>query len=117
MNDEVERLLAAFAAPTAGLARHLCEHILALFPDAVITGDSERIGFGTDTGYKGLVFTVAPYQTHVTLGVANATDLPDPTGLLQGTGKVHRHIKIRSESDLTPDLTTLLTTALTHHPG
>jgi len=28
----------------------------------------------------------------------------DPAGLLEGTGKVHRHVKIRAESDLGADL-------------
>ena len=106
-------MMADFDAPTAGLARQLCEQILAAFPDAVVTTDSERVGFGTDAGYKGLVFTVAPYRAHVTLGIANATDLPDPAGLLLGSGKVHRHVKITSADDLArPELADLLAAAL-----
>jgi hypothetical protein len=113
MNDDAERLLDAQEPPIADLARALCDRILSVFPGAVVTADRENIGFGTGTGYQGLVFTVIPHRAHVTLGVANAVGLPDPSGLLEGTGKRHRHVKIRSDADLDrPDLHSLLQAAL-----
>ena len=37
----------------------------------------------------------------------------DPAGLLEGSGKVHRHLKIRQPADLDrPDLRDLMTAAL-----
>jgi hypothetical protein len=36
----------------------------------------------------------------VLLGIARAIELPDPEGLLEGTGKLHRHIKFRQTADL-----------------
>ncbi|WP_419995660.1 DUF1801 domain-containing protein [Streptomyces boninensis] len=89
------------------------ERLLRLFPDAVVTEDGDHIGFGTDAGYKGLVFTLIPAKEHVTLGIAGGASLPDPAGLLEGTGKVHRHVKLRGTADLEqPELTALLKAAL-----
>jgi hypothetical protein len=31
-------------------------------------------------------------------------DLPDPDGILEGTGKVLRHVKFKSENDINPEL-------------
>jgi hypothetical protein len=39
-------------------------------------------------------------KKHVTFGFPFATSLPDPEGLLEGTGKNMRHIKLRSVGDL-----------------
>jgi hypothetical protein len=36
----------------------------------------------------------------VNLGIAYAMQLPDPKKLLEGTGKLHRHVKLKSKSDL-----------------
>jgi hypothetical protein len=116
MNDEVERLLASRQPQIAELTRQLCALIQELNPDAVVTVDGGDIGFGTGSGYKDLVFVVAPHSKHVTLGIAGGADLPDPDGLMQGAGKVHRHIKIYSTGDLNrAELRQLMVTALTRH--
>jgi hypothetical protein len=39
-------------------------------------------------------------KKHVTFGFPSATSLPDPEGLLEGTGKNMRHVKLRSAEDL-----------------
>jgi len=36
----------------------------------------------------------------VTLGIGWGAELPDPQKLMEGAGKVHRHVKLKSESDL-----------------
>ncbi len=112
MHPDVEPLLATRPA-TAALARAACGTILDLLPDAVVTVDRENIGFGTGTGYKRLVFVVAPHRAHVTLGIARGVELPDPAGLMEGTGKVHRHVKLRDEADLDrPELRELMRAAV-----
>jgi hypothetical protein len=37
---------------------------------------------------------------HITFGFLRGTSLPDPHGLLEGTGKNFRHVKIRKPEDL-----------------
>jgi hypothetical protein len=112
MEDEVEQLFAT-QPETSGLARHVYDAVLEMFPGAVVTVDEQNVGFGTGTGYRGLVFTVAPYRAHVTLGIAYGASLPDPAGLMTGTGKVHRHVKLRALSDVdSPALRELMRAAL-----
>ena len=113
MNADVKRLLAAQDPAIGALADALCTEILRLYPDAVVTVDGGDIGFGATTGYKGLVFTVSPHAKHVTLGIAHGVGLPDPAGLLEGAGKVHRHVKLRTPADLArPELRDLMAAAL-----
>jgi hypothetical protein len=113
VNDDVERLLAAREPRIADLARRLCALVLEVHPGAVVTVDGGDIGFGSGTGYKGLVFVVAPHSRHVNLGIAGGVGLPDPAGLMEGTGKVHRHVKIRETGDLArPALQELMVAAL-----
>jgi hypothetical protein len=39
-------------------------------------------------------------KNHITLGFIRGTSLPDPEGLLEGTGKNLRHVKIKTIEDL-----------------
>ena len=112
MDTEVERVLDREPA-TAALARQVYEAVLAVLPTGVVTTDGERVGFGTSAGYQGLLFVVSAHRAHVTLGIANGVGLPDPAGLMEGTGKVHRHVKIRDAADVArPELTALLHAAV-----
>jgi hypothetical protein len=42
-------------------------------------------------------------KKHVSFGFHFATSLPDPAGLLEGTGRNMRHVKLRSMDDLKKD--------------
>lgn len=57
---------------------------------------------------------LADYSKHVNLGFNRGAHLPDPHGLLEGTGKNLRHVKIRGKEDLTPELAQLLRAAVAH---
>ena len=39
-------------------------------------------------------------KNHVTFGFLRGTSLPDPAGLLEGTGKNLRHVKLKTAGDL-----------------
>ena len=55
------------------------------------------------------------FTQHVNVGFFQGTELPDPNGLLKGTGKFMRHVKLRS--DVAVDeaaLTTLIEQAYTN---
>jgi hypothetical protein len=43
---------------------------------------------------------IGVFARHVTLGFPRGVDLEDPAGLLQGTGKAMRHIRLKTLSDL-----------------
>jgi hypothetical protein len=61
-------------------------------------GSPATAGYGPK--YADMICAIMPTKAGLTLGIARATQLPDPEGLLQGTGKVHRHVKLKSESEV-----------------
>jgi hypothetical protein len=112
-NADVRELLAAQDPGIGRLADELCVLINQLYPDAVVTVRGGDIGFGATSGYKGLVFVVSPHASHVTLGLAGGASLPDQAGLMEGKGKVHRHIKLREQGDIArPELRDLMAAAM-----
>ena len=50
---------------------------------------------------------VNAFKAHVNVGFFRGAEIADPEGLLQGTGKFMRHVKLRPESDV--DATALMT--------
>lgn len=112
VDPDIERWLAQCAPAVAELVRELCLLVYEVLPDAVTTVDADLIGFGVAPGYRGVRFTVAAYRDHVNLGIAHGVELPDPAGLMEGKGRVHRHVKIRSREQLSqPALRELMTLA------
>lgn len=54
------------------------------------------LGYGpTDSGFDRIVY-IAVFELHVNLGFFYGGFLPDPEGLLVGSGKRMRHVKLRS---------------------
>lgn len=41
-----------------------------------------------------------PYRSHVNLGFYQGAGLPDPDGMLRGTGKAMRHVQVRDIEDV-----------------
>ena len=97
---DITSFLAPFEAETQRLARASLAALRHVFPDALESAEGGEIGLGFGPGYRGLVFTVSPQRTYVNVGIAGGANLDDPDGLLEGTGKVHRHLKIRSVDQL-----------------
>jgi hypothetical protein len=58
---------------------------------------------------------VNAFKAHVNVGFFRGAEIADPKGLLQGTGKFMRHVKLRPESDVDATaLKQLIETAYTH---
>ena len=58
----------------------------------------------TFTGKQGQGFIhIATYAKHVNIGFDRGTELEDPDGLLAGTGKLIRHIRLSNASDVKRD--------------
>lgn len=55
---------------------------------------------------------VNAFRDHVNVGFFRGTEIADPEGLLEGTGKLMRHVKLRPDGDVnTAALTKLIETA------
>jgi hypothetical protein len=95
---EVDNLLARCEAPVAAIAEAVRRRLLALLPGATEEADpaANVIGYGFGPGYKHLICTLILSKKGVKLGFYRGAGLPDPHGLLGGSGKVHRYVEIAS---------------------
>lgn len=116
--ESVEVLLAGFGDTERSIAVRARALILELFPSAVEMPDpsARLIGYGTDRTHKGLVCGIVLQRGYVNLMFAAGAELQDAVGLLEGTGKRARHVKLRSPADVeTPALRGLLRQAVDVH--
>jgi hypothetical protein len=111
----VDRLLAAYPDEVRALAGAARAALAKALPGATEGADlpAKMLSYSYGPGYRGLVCTLIMSKTGVKLGIYRGAELPDPSGLLQGAGKVHRHVQLRSTADLNrPELERLLAAAL-----
>lgn len=117
-NVEFERAIEGFSDEIKEMARHTRKLIYTECPKVVevVWTRQKNIGYGTGPKKNSEHFCwVMPATKHVTLGFNYGAELPDPTGLLEGTGKLFRHVKIKSIADLSnPDLIRLLKFSTTY---
>jgi hypothetical protein len=117
MNSEFDAFIAPFTPAVQDLARRARALVLEIFPDAIEQLDpaARLIGYGFDCTYRGLVCGIALQRSYINLMFARGAELPDPAGLLTGTGKRARHVKIQWPDDLaSPELAARLAAAVAH---
>ena len=115
--DDLMSALPPGTAPVVEpIARKLRAVILEGFPEAVEVvrlGDgAASYGVGPKKMSESHVY-VMPQTAYVNLGFWHGVGLPDPVGLLQGTGAKMRHVKVRSVEDAgSPAVRALVAAAL-----
>ena len=107
MNDTIPSkavadLLSTYAPEVRNLALAARTFVLKLVPGITEQVDvkARLVCYGYGPRYIDTVCVIMPTKAGVTLGIAYAMELPDPNNLLEGTGKLHRHVKIKNKSDL-----------------
>ena len=102
----IEDWLAKSSPEVRSIARRAREVALEELPGAkeLVDLPDDLLAFGASNEGVGirmrhLVLGLIPHAKWVNAQLANAVDLPDPAGLLEGTGKRIRHVKLRSEAD------------------
>jgi hypothetical protein len=102
MDPTFPNLIAPYSPETQQLAAQARELIMTNFPNLVeqIDFPAHLAGYGTGPGYKKLVYTLVLEKAYINIGIYRATELPDPHNLLQGSGKVHCHVRIHTAADL-----------------
>src|SRR5213593_3328263 len=91
--------------------------VLSVMPGAIELAENGNtmVHFGTGRKMADEVFYVSAHRSHVNVGLFGA-DLPDPKGLMEGTGKRLRHVKLKKVEDVDdPALRKLLETAYARH--
>lgn len=102
-HDTFDDLLSITPDDFKDAARALRALIQSVHPETVEVvrmGDrAATYGIGPKKMKEGYVY-IMPHKNWVNLGFYQGASLPDPNGLLEGTGKSLRHIKIKSLEDL-----------------
>jgi hypothetical protein len=98
LEADVDRLLSEHTPELQAIERALRATIRTAFPEAIEQVDfaNKLIAFGRSMKIRGLLFAIIAHRSHVNVQLADGADLPDPAGLIEGTGKRIRHVKIRS---------------------
>lgn len=95
---QLDTFIDRFTPEIAALARRALAMVGARLPGATrLVYDNYNalaIGFGPDGRARALVCSVALYPRRVSLFLANGPILPDPCGLLEGSGTTMRHVKL-----------------------
>jgi hypothetical protein len=111
----LETFLASYPPDVRELALAARGFLADALPGAAETIDASAklFGYAYGPGYKGVVCTLLMSKTGVKIGIARGSELPDPEHLMQGCGKVHRHVQLQTIADLKqPGLKPLLKAAL-----
>jgi Domain of unknown function (DU1801) len=94
----VDTFLKGYPPQVREIAVKVRETILSVYPEASekVYPGWKVIQYGAGADLKSVFAVISPQRERVNLGLANATDLPDPAGLLEGAGKASRHVKLTS---------------------
>jgi hypothetical protein len=111
MSDEIDRFLEAYTPDIRDLTHQVRALIASVTPDAdeYLKRGWKVIWYGFGPRMPDQFAVVMPTRNHVGLGFAYGSDLPDPKGKLEGTGKRMRHVKLRTGADVSdPALAALI---------
>ena len=98
LQNHSEEVQATFLA-----LRVLCRDVIADAAEALDLPDRVlAFGYGPPGGVRmrGLAVGLIPHTAHVNVQLADGADLPDPTGIVEGSGKRIRHVKCRDLADV-----------------
>jgi hypothetical protein len=95
---DVELLLVEHPAELQAIERAIRRLIRDEAPAAEERVDfgNKLIAFGWTMGMRDLLFAIICHRTWINVQFADGADLPNPAGIVEGTGKRIRHVKVRS---------------------
>lgn len=103
VDPETAAFLAFAERPVGPLALALRAIVLEEAPELmerIFRNHASALWFGLGPKMDEMVLYVAMASGHVNLGFCRGASMPDPDGVLEGSGRVMRHVKFRSERDL-----------------
>jgi hypothetical protein len=102
--QQLALFIGKFAPEVASLTHSILARMRERYPTAVeLVYDNYNalaIGFGATERPSQAIFSIAVFPKWVSLFFLKAQGLPDPEKLLQGQGKVARHIRLPSAAKL-----------------
>lgn len=116
----VEELLSHYSPAVRALTRQTREVVLEHIPHAqeMVDHTARSIVFGHRNPESGPICAISPNRSHVKLVFYSGDTLPDPQGLLSGTGNGSRHVRLNSSRQaLGSGVHDLLASAAGDHNG
>ena len=104
MSTDLDRIIAKQPPEMAKLTKQVLAKLRPRFPGAVeLVYDKKRamvVGFCPDERASNVINSIGVYSKWINLYFFEGDTLPDPDGLLQGSGHTVRNIRIVSAADL-----------------
>lgn len=101
---QVDSFIARFSPPMAKLTRAVLKTMRDRLPGAVEMvydkSNSLVIGFCPDERASNVINSIAVHTNWINLYFFEGDSLPDPEGILKGTGTMVRHVRITNAVDL-----------------
>lgn len=116
---ELDEFLHGYSPEVRGLALQLRDLIHEIDPEVIEQLDvpAHLLAYGYAKTYTHLMCVIILYKDYINLGFPRGVDLPDPEGLLEGTGKRARHVKIRSAGQIeSPEIAALIQASVDETP-
>lgn len=109
-NKEVDDFLAQYSEDVFSNALKLREIILKNLPEVQEQVDipAKMIAYTYGQKYMEIVCTLIPSKKGLKLGFYKGVELPDPDGLLNGSGKLSRYVEIKKKEDIKENALTAL---------
>jgi hypothetical protein len=100
--SSVNALLRAYPDSVQQLAEEARRCLTKWLPGATegVDVSARLISYAYGPGNRGAVCTLILSKTGIKLGLVGGASLPDPEGLLAGSGKAHRHVQLSTPEDL-----------------
>ena len=110
---ELDQLLPEYPRPVADLARRTLDLLRDVIGDDAqvrVQRSWKAIQVGAGSRATDMRFAILPIgASGVNLAFSHGTSLPDPRGLLEGTGENIRHVRLGTASELeSPDVRALV---------
>lgn len=101
---QIQKFLAPYDPQVQTIAWKLRDLVLQVAPGAMEQVDypAKLVAYGWRQTYKDTICVIMPLKAAVNLGFPRGVDLPDPAGLVTGTGKRGRHVKITAIDEVGP---------------
>ena len=101
-NEKIDSFLSQYDEQVFSNALKLRQLLLTNLPEVIEQIDipARMIAYCYGQRYIDMICAIIPSKKGIKLGFYKGNELPDPSGLLKGTGKISRYVEIKSEKEI-----------------
>ena len=103
--EELDQLLEPYGSEVVKTVHALIELVreACAGADETVQLGWKSVSFSRGGVMKGSICSIMPHKDWVNVQFLQGSSLEDPGGLLEGTGKTMRHVKVRSVDEMDPE--------------